>query len=291
MESSRLGLSFVPFRPQGEESGYFLLLASPQELTSAQDIVHKDVVFVFDTSGSMGQARKIDQAREALKRCLSNLNAEDRFAVVAFNDSLNPFASHFLDASSANLQQALLFAERNQGRTRIFAFGVGADVNRTFLEQLGSENRGGYGFVADGQDIDTLVGGFYAKIAKPVLSESATRRRGGDPSVIWSCHWGLTRAPLFSSARTRRSAPAGEYAPAIRFAVMNEKSITRIAPAAIGASAEVHRRRRCTPASARATITSATSAMTLPAILDGDVEGSRPSGAATARQRAAQPAP
>ena len=80
-ESSRLGLSFVPFRPEGEESGYFLLLASPQEVTAAQDIVHKDVVFVFDTSGSMGQMEKIQQAREALKRCLSNLGAEDRFSV------------------------------------------------------------------------------------------------------------------------------------------------------------------------------------------------------------------
>jgi Ca-activated chloride channel family protein len=225
MESSRLGLSFVPFKPQGEESGYFLLLASPQELTSAQDIVHKDVVFVFDTSGSMGQARKIDQAREALKRCLSNLNAEDRFAVVAFSDSLNPFSNHLQDASPANVQRALGFAEelrsgggtdihsalqyalglqgdggrprvivfmtdgipetgirdpreiahrfreRNQGATRLFAFGVGSDVNRTFLEQLGSENRGGSGFVMDGQDIDSVVGGFYAKIARPVLSD------------------------------------------------------------------------------------------------------------------------
>jgi Ca-activated chloride channel family protein len=224
-ESSRLGLSFVPFRQKGEESGYFLLLASPQELTSAEDIVHKDVVFVFDTSGSMGQAGKIDQAREALKRCLSNLNADDRFAVIAFSDSLNPFASHYLQASAANVQRALLFAdslrsgggtnihgalqaalglagdgarprvivfmtdgipesgvtdtrqiarlfrERNRGGTRLFAFGVGADVNRTFLEQLGSENRGGYGFVESGQDIDTVVAGFYAKIAKPVLSD------------------------------------------------------------------------------------------------------------------------
>ncbi|MFL5410649.1 MAG: VIT and vWA domain-containing protein [Myxococcales bacterium] len=224
-ESSRLGLSFVPFKPEGEESGYFLLLASPQELTSEQDIVHKDVVFVFDTSGSMGQARKIDQAREALKRCLSNLNAEDRFAVIAFSDSLNPFANQFRPASAQNVREAMRFADalqagggtnidaalqnalgmtaegdrprvivfmtdgnpstgvrdpgeisrrvrdRNQGHARLFTFGVGSDVNRTFLEKLGSENRGGSGFVADGENIDTVVGGFYAKIARPVLSD------------------------------------------------------------------------------------------------------------------------
>jgi Ca-activated chloride channel family protein len=224
-ESSRLGLSFVPFKPAGEENGYFLLLASPQELTSEADIVHKDVVFVFDTSGSMGQARKIDQAREALKRCLSNLNVEDRFAVVAFSDSLNPFANQFRPATSQNVREAMRFADalqagggtnidgalqsalgmtaegdrprvivfltdglpstgvrdeaeiarrfsdRNQGHARLFTFGVGSDVNRTFLEKLGSENRGGSGFVAEGESIDTVVGGFYAKIARPVLSD------------------------------------------------------------------------------------------------------------------------
>jgi Ca-activated chloride channel family protein len=224
-ESSRLGLSFVPYRPEGEDSGYFLLLASPQEVTQAQDIVHKDVVFVFDTSGSMGAMGKIDQAREALKRCLSNLSAEDRFSVIAFSDSLNPFSNRFLEATPANVQEAIrfaeslrsgggtnihaalqsalgmagsegrprvivfmtdgipesgitdtrqiaqLFRERNQGRARLFAFGVGSDVNRTFLEQLGSENRGGVGFVDGGVAIDAAVGGFYAKISRPVLSD------------------------------------------------------------------------------------------------------------------------
>jgi hypothetical protein len=66
---------------------------------------------------------------------------------------------------------ARLFRERNQGHTRLFAFGVGSDVNRTFLEQLGSENRGDVGFVEAGQDIDAVVGGFYAKISRPVLSD------------------------------------------------------------------------------------------------------------------------
>jgi hypothetical protein len=51
-------------------------------------------------------------------------------------------------------QIAQLFRERNRGRARLFAFGVGSDVNRTFFEQLGSENRGGYGFVEGTQDID-----------------------------------------------------------------------------------------------------------------------------------------
>ena len=246
MESSRLGLSFVPFKPLGAaEDGYFLLLASPQELTSARDIVHKDVIFVFDTSGSMGQQQKIEQARLALERCLHSLNAEDRFGIVAFSDSLNPYRAKLLDATSENLREATAFAdslhagggtdiysalgkalammedseetaspatsgagraphlpkrphvivfltdgqatsgktdpiliarqirERNAGSARLFSFGVGSDVNRTFLEQLGNENRGSFAFVAPGEGIDEVVGGFYAKISRPVLSDLA----------------------------------------------------------------------------------------------------------------------
>jgi len=227
-ESSRLGLSFIPFNPSGAtEDGYFLLLASPQELTSAQDIVHKDVIFVFDTSGSMGQEQKIEQARLALERCLHSLNAEDRFAIVAFSDSLNPFRKGLLEANTENVRAATAFADslkagggtdlyaalgraldllqdpkrphvivfltdgqatsgetnptliaqkirdRNGGSARLFSFGVGSDVSRTFLEQLGNENRGSFAFVAPGQAIDEVVGGFYAKIARPVLSDLA----------------------------------------------------------------------------------------------------------------------
>lgn len=224
-ESSRMGLSFLPFKPAGEESGYFLLLASPQELTGAQDIVHKDVVFVFDTSGSMGANQKIEQSRQALRHCLGHLNREDRFSVIAFSDTLNPLTNKLVEASAANVERALDFAnglqasggtdidralqaalamvegdarprvivfmtdglpetgitdaseiarrfrERNQGVTRLFTFGVGADVNRTFLERLGAENRGASGFIRDGENLDSVVAGFYAGIARPVLSD------------------------------------------------------------------------------------------------------------------------
>lgn len=57
------------------------------------------------------------------------------------------------------------------GRTRIFTFGVGGDVNRPFLERLGTENRGGFESIADGVAIDAAVAGFYAQIARPVLTD------------------------------------------------------------------------------------------------------------------------
>ena len=48
----------------------------------------RDFVFVLDTSGSMAGV-KMDQARKALKFCLSRLASQDRFAVINFATSVN----------------------------------------------------------------------------------------------------------------------------------------------------------------------------------------------------------
>src|SRR5205814_2028058 len=54
---------------------------------------------------------------------------------------------------------------------RLFTFGVGDDVNRLLLERLGHENRGGVDYVDGRHTIDEVVGGFYGRISRPVLSD------------------------------------------------------------------------------------------------------------------------
>jgi uncharacterized protein (DUF58 family) len=50
---------------------------------SKSQTIPRDMVMVLDTSGSM-RGPKMDQARRALKYCLSNLNPGDRFGVMNF---------------------------------------------------------------------------------------------------------------------------------------------------------------------------------------------------------------
>ncbi len=69
----------------GTEAGYFLALLTPQIKLAAEDILPKDVVVVLDTSGSMMDDGKIDQAKKALKFVVGSLNDADRFAVVTFS--------------------------------------------------------------------------------------------------------------------------------------------------------------------------------------------------------------
>ena len=52
---------------------------------------------------------------------------------------------------------------------RLFAFGVGYDVDTVLLDQLSSGQRGTSTYVKPGQSIEEEVSGFYAKISAPVL--------------------------------------------------------------------------------------------------------------------------
>ena len=77
------GLSLVTHRTPGRD-GYFLLMISPRDDWSEQEYVAKDVVFVLDTSGSMNEGNRIEQARAALLFGVRGLRAQDRYNVISF---------------------------------------------------------------------------------------------------------------------------------------------------------------------------------------------------------------
>lgn len=110
VESDALGFTFLTHRSKGED-GYFLLSIAPQERTTTKDIVKKDVLFVFDVSGSMSGA-KIEQARRALMRCIELLQPEDRFSLVAFSDGIDPWQAHVGPATPDRRRRARTFASR-----------------------------------------------------------------------------------------------------------------------------------------------------------------------------------
>jgi Ca-activated chloride channel family protein len=64
-------------------------------------------------------------------------------------------------------------AEQGRGRFRVFAFGVGDDVNTYLLDRLSERARGTTEYVRPGEDIERAVGSLSAKIASPVLTDLA----------------------------------------------------------------------------------------------------------------------
>ena len=61
---------------------------------------------------------------------------------------------------------------------RLFAFGVGYDVDTVLLDQLSSGQRGTSTYVKPEQDIEEEVSGFYAKVSAPVLIDVEAAFRG-----------------------------------------------------------------------------------------------------------------
>ena len=57
--------------------------------------------------------------------------------------------------------------------TRLFAFGVGNDVNTFLLDRLAQDHRGVSAYVRPGMDIEEEISTFYAKISTPLLSDIA----------------------------------------------------------------------------------------------------------------------
>jgi Ca-activated chloride channel family protein len=103
--SSDVGLTALTHRPNSEDPGYFMILASPRAELSKDQQIPRDMVFVLDTSGSM-QGKRMEQARAALKFCLKQLGPKDRFALINFATVVNKYNDSLLPGTSEQLTAA-----------------------------------------------------------------------------------------------------------------------------------------------------------------------------------------
>ncbi|MBM3498711.1 MAG: VWA domain-containing protein [Armatimonadetes bacterium] len=104
------GANLIAHRERSED-GFFLVLLAPKTGFGDEELPSKDVVFVFDTSGSMA-GDKIDQARRALVFCLDNLAEGDRFNVITFATSLREFEEELVEADDDTVEEAIDFVEK-----------------------------------------------------------------------------------------------------------------------------------------------------------------------------------
>jgi len=218
------GLNLMTYR-EPPDDGFYVLMAAPKFEIATEEVVNKSVIFVFDTSGSMGADNKIGQAKEALEFCVRKLNKGDEFNIIDFSTSMRKFklepvpagateiqsALQYIDALNAaggtNINEALIEAMdqaevaanplsiivfltdgmptvgvtmeqnilKNVGNangtgTRLFAFGVGYDVNTHLLDDLAGDNGGVSAYVRPEESIEVTVSSFFDKISTPVLS-------------------------------------------------------------------------------------------------------------------------
>ncbi len=138
----KIGASLLAHRELGEE-GHFMLMLSPTigggvGQVSDSDILPKDIVFCVDTSGSMLEGNKMEQARAALKYCVENLRPDDRFNIVDFSTGVRAFRKdQLVTASAENLSSAQRYVAKlhSRGGTAI------KDALESSLALLGESDR------------------------------------------------------------------------------------------------------------------------------------------------------
>ncbi len=134
LSNNDFGMSLVTYREPGKD-GYFLLMLSPKDNVSEQELVSKDIVFVLDTSGSMADEGKIDKAKKALLFGIKTLHDGDRFNVINF-------------AGEEHLMERGLIAANADGKKRGEEFVTrltpngGTDINSAMIASLKQFEKG-----------------------------------------------------------------------------------------------------------------------------------------------------
>lgn len=68
--------------------------------------------------------------------------------------------------------------DSNKGRTRVFCFGIGTDVNTHLLDKITEETRAFSQYVLPEEDLEVKVSTFFSKIKEPVLANPAIKFTG-----------------------------------------------------------------------------------------------------------------
>jgi Ca-activated chloride channel family protein len=101
----------------------------------------------------------------ALAEALRLESPEDRLPITLFlTDGLPTVGERDPEKIAAE-------AESHRGRARVFAFGVGYDVNTYLLDRLGEAGRGSTEYVEPGEDVERAVATLAAKVTHPVLTD------------------------------------------------------------------------------------------------------------------------
>ena len=202
-----------------DPDGFFLVLLAPRIHTIDQ-VIPKDLILVLDRSGSM-DGEKFQQAQQATRYILDNLNQGDRFNLIVFSTGIQTYASglrpitdaadakSWLDSlraeGSTDINRALLeaatmvdserstylifltdglptegvidsssilsnFATSARDNLRLFAFGVGYDVDTILLDTLSQDHHGRSTYVQPEMNLDEILSSFYSSISTPVLT-------------------------------------------------------------------------------------------------------------------------
>jgi len=112
---------------------------------------------------------------EALKKALALRPDRDEgrpYVVIFLTDGRPTIGTTDEEQIVAGVKRA------NEGRTRIFCFGIGTDVNTHLLDKITEETRAFSQYVLPEEDLEVKVSTFFSKIKEPVLANPTLKFTG-----------------------------------------------------------------------------------------------------------------
>jgi Ca-activated chloride channel family protein len=105
-----------------DKGGFFTMILQPPDRVTVEDVSPKELVFVLDTSGSMG-GFPIEKAKETIKLALANLYPSDTFNLITFSGDTHVLFEQPVPATPENLRkaQAFLLSRQGSGGTEMMA--------------------------------------------------------------------------------------------------------------------------------------------------------------------------
>ncbi|HSK21234.1 MAG TPA: VIT domain-containing protein [Longimicrobiales bacterium] len=116
---------------------------------------------------------------DALEFAFSDPSPRDRLPIVIFLTDGLP------TNGETKPDRIVAMAESARGRARVFAFGVGFDVNTYLLDRLSEAARGTTQYVSPGEDVEQAVSALAARVRHPVLTDLALETGGIDTDEIY----------------------------------------------------------------------------------------------------------
>ena len=115
LSDKQFGVNLLTYKKTAAD-GFFMMFLSPKYDIKDSEIVKKDVIFVLDTSGSMKDNNKIDQAKKALEFCIRSLRKEDRFNLITFSADVRPFKDGLQQVTPAIQDEAVKWVKDIKAR-------------------------------------------------------------------------------------------------------------------------------------------------------------------------------
>jgi Ca-activated chloride channel family protein len=116
---------------------------------------------------------------DALEEAFRSTTPASRLPVIIFMTDGLP------TNGETNAERIAAMAESQRGRARVFAFGVGYDVNTYLLDRLSEAARGSTQYVRPGEDVEEALASLAERIRYPVLTDLALERTGARITEVY----------------------------------------------------------------------------------------------------------